>query len=465
MRLSGVKRLRLVPLTAVIFFIVCGGAFGIESSVGSLGAGWAIILIVATPIVWALPIALMVAELSSMMPNEGGYYVWVRTAMGDFWAVQQGWWTVCYTLIDLAIYPVLFVNYLAYFFPYLDLDQNGSARFTVLVLRWMIATSIIGAALFINLRGAKAVGRNSIVNAALVIGPFLILSFIGFWRDGASSNIITAIRTSLGNTNGFVPLSVGLATLMWNYSGWDSSSTFAGEVERAKRNYPLALLAALSISMLSYLVPVLGGLTVTADPKYWTESAGWPVIGELLAGPWLGLLMAVAALLSAWSLLNSNLLYVSRLPFAMACDQWLPEFLTYVSPRSQAPIGSLLFTCVLASGLSALSFSKLIVMDATLSLAALMLQFGALVVLRIKQPQLERPFKIPGGWIAVTIIILLPMFCGAVLLYATLHDETSLGQILLIGGIVLTGPGLYALRQNGQGRSDVNLPPFDDERT
>src|SRR5436190_11912692 len=93
-RMAHGRRLNLIPLVGVIFFIVCGGAYGVEPLVGAVGPGWAIALIIFTPLFWSLPIALMVAELSSAMPAEGGYYVWVRNALGDFWGVQEGWWAI-----------------------------------------------------------------------------------------------------------------------------------------------------------------------------------------------------------------------------------------------------------------------------------------------------------------------------------------------------------------------------------
>lgn len=384
-----------------------------------------------------------------MMPVEGGYYVWVRTAMGDFWGVQEGWWTVCYTAIDLAIYPVLFVNYLAYFFPYLALDENGSAAFAVFATRWIIATLIILAALLLNWQGAKAVGKNSLVNLVIVLGPFLVLTLVGFWHKGAVSEIARVVVGGIRSNSNSGLLSVGLATAMWNYTGWDNSSTFAGEVHSAGRSYPRALAAALILSTFAYLLPVLAGLTATVNPEHWSESSGWPVIAELMGGPWLGFIIAAAALFSAWSLFNSCLLYVSRLPYAMACDGWLPKFIAKRSPHSSVPIGALLVTCGLASAFSALSFNKLVVMDVALSLAALLLEFLALILLRIKQPQTERVFTIPGRWAGLVLVTMAPTFCGALLIYATLTDETAISrQVLLILIIVVIGPLLYYIRRN-----------------
>ena len=126
---------------------------------------------------------LMVSELSSAMPEEGGYYVWVKRGLGNFWSVQEGWWTVCYTAVDMAIYPVLFVNYLAFFFPALALDENGESNWQTFFLRWAISASLILVALAVNWRGAKAVGNNAIFNALLVLLPFALLVIYGLNQE------------------------------------------------------------------------------------------------------------------------------------------------------------------------------------------------------------------------------------------------------------------------------------------
>lgn len=88
--LPATRKLNFAALTSVIFFTVCGGAFGIEPLFGKVGAGWAIVLIVATPVLWSVPISLMVSELSSAMPVEGGYYIWVKRALAIFGDFRKG---------------------------------------------------------------------------------------------------------------------------------------------------------------------------------------------------------------------------------------------------------------------------------------------------------------------------------------------------------------------------------------
>ena len=111
------KKISFLHLVAIVYFTVSGGAFGLEELVSSTGPGLALLLLILTPFLWGLPVALMVAEMGAMLPIQGGYYRWVHFAMGRFWGFQEGWWTWLYTFVDMALYPVLFADYARYFFP------------------------------------------------------------------------------------------------------------------------------------------------------------------------------------------------------------------------------------------------------------------------------------------------------------------------------------------------------------
>ena len=114
------KRLQVFQLAAVIFFTVSGGPYGMEPLFSYAGANAAILLLLICPILWDVPAILTVLELNSMMPVNGGYYQWVKRALGPRWGFYEGFWTWIYTFVDLAIYPVLFVEYASFFFPNIE---------------------------------------------------------------------------------------------------------------------------------------------------------------------------------------------------------------------------------------------------------------------------------------------------------------------------------------------------------
>jgi amino acid transporter len=419
------KKLSFWSQVSLIFFTVSGGAYGLEALVGAVGAKLSILLAIILPIFWAIPISLMVAELAAALPESGGYYLWVKRGLGRFWGFQEGWWTLCYSAVDLALYPVLFVTYLGFFFPILN-STHVEAPF----LRWIICFIFILMALFFNFKGTLAVGKNAIFSLLIVSFPFLLL--IGF---GLFSGSWASLKSAI-----FAPsqpidpskLAAGLAIILWNYCGWDNISTYANEVENPQRNYPRSLAVGLFIIILSYVFPLLAGFKATIVPSDWGNSSGWPFIAAKLGGQWLGTFVALVAILSAWSLFNTQLLYISRLPIAMARDGFLPKALTITSKEGI----SALFT--------SLSFSKLMVVDILFYSLGLGLEFLALIALRQKEPNLVRPFKIPLGKLGLFFMSLPPMALAiAVAVYSTQGEGSSQQIGIVLAGIFLGGVIYY----------------------
>src|SRR5918996_4270661 len=85
------RGLNLPALVALTFFCVAGGAYGLEDAIGTSGPLIVLLGILILPWLWSFPTALMTAELSTAMPEDGGYVVWVEKAFGRFWGFQEGW--------------------------------------------------------------------------------------------------------------------------------------------------------------------------------------------------------------------------------------------------------------------------------------------------------------------------------------------------------------------------------------
>jgi amino acid transporter len=440
------RRLTMFALTCVAFFTTCGGAFGIEPLVSAVGPGWALVMIVVTPLVWSIPIALMVAELSTRMPEEGGYYIWVRNTLGNFWAVQEAWWSMSYSIVLLAMFPVLFVGYLTFFIPALSPAADVLHPGFGAALRWLIAVLVTLSAMLVNLRGVREVGRSSKFCTFFVLGAFALL--IATWLiGGGNKNVVDLVSHDLRSTHSGVLL-VALSTLFFNYSGWDNISTYAAEVDQPQRNYPRAIAFALLIVLLAYVLPVVTGVSVTTDPAVWNTNAGWPVIAQLIGGRWLGALIATAGLVSTWALFNAQLLYVSRLPFVMAQDGWLPKIFANLSRKNAVPREAIISFCVLTAFLCSLTFVGLAVIQCLLYAGALTLEFLALLVLRFRREKTPGSFQVPGGLLGLAYVCVTPFAVILLVLNATLRDWRSFpGSLLLVALSVVTGVALFLLRR------------------
>ena len=301
-------RLTLWPLVAATFFMVSGGTYGIEDIVHGAGYGRAILFLILTPLLWSLPTAFMIGELSSALPFEGGYYAWVRRSMGNFWGFQEAWLSLTASIFDMAIYPTLFVAYLTRLFPWFAQNHRGL---------W-VALAVVIVCSLLNIAGVKVVSTTSLWLFFALSSPFLLVVLLSPLKYGALFHAVTTPTTSK------VDLIGGLLICMWNYMGWDNASTIATEVERPQRTYPRAMLAAVTIVSLTYIVPV-AAVWMTHLPAGAWETGSWADIAGLLGGPALRIALVVGGMVSAFGMFNALVMSYSRLPLAMAQDGMLPS--------------------------------------------------------------------------------------------------------------------------------------------
>jgi amino acid transporter len=422
------RTLGTLALVFVLFFCTSGGAFTTETLVASVGPGLALAILVAVPLLWSLPEVLIIGELASMLPEEGGYYRWVRRAFGPFWAFQNAWLTWMYSLVDMALYPVLFNQYLAFFAP-------GLPK----LLQWSISLGVIWTATALNLRGARPVGRVSIVTGSFILLGFVLLSIAAL----PHMSHVPWLPFAKGGQGALGGLGVGLSLALWNYTGWDNASTVQGEVRDASATYPRALALTLPLVTLGYLLP-LGTTLAATDWTAWHEG-GWSDIARALPGtfgPLLATWVGLAGLVSALSLFNALLLAYSRVPLAMAEDGLLPPVLARVDARG-TPKAAVLASAICYSVFALLQLQWLVVADVFLSALALVLEFGALIALRRREPGLRGAFRIPLGTAGVTALAALPMLILCVVVWLETQDP-EFGLPAVLGSLVAIGLGPVA---------------------
>ena len=432
-RVSG--RLGLVSFTAVLFFTVVGGPYGIEPVVQSAGPLLAIVLILVTPLIWSVPTALMVAELSAAIPVPGGYYAWVKRALGSFWGFQEAWWSWLVSFVDMGIYPVLFGTYGSAVLR----DLTGVDWFVSDAGRWILATVLIWTVVGANLFGARVAGWLAAVSGVLVVAPFVAMTWMAVEGLSSFGTVIAAWSGGPPSGQGTASaLGAGLFVVMWNYQGWAGVATVNGEVRRPGTTIPIALGIVVVLSVLTYLVPVLAALTVTSDPAAWGDGA-LPALAGAIGGEGLRFAVGVGAVIGVAGLFNANLLANSRIPMALGEDHYLPPVLAKANARTGAPTASLILCGVMFTFIALVDFTSLAVIDVVVYSATLLLEFLALLVLRIREPRIIRPFRVPGGLSGIALITALP----TVLLGLAIANELADGGVMVLalsGAVLATGP-------------------------
>ncbi len=274
------------------------------------------------------------------------------------------------TFVDSAVYIALIRDYLA---SWLDLSPN---------LAWLLGVAIIAVFAYLNIRGLNVIAVSSVVMTIIILTPFVVMTVLGFanwhgvpWQPFAYPG--QSVLTSIG---------YALAVGMWMYSGYDSMSVLAGEVEEPRRVIPRGLMIAMPLVVISYFVPTLaalggvgrwdewtteGGITSSRSPS---SSAGRRSASRCSWPPWS----------ATWPCTRSTWRRAPRPAYAMAADHLLPKVLTRTHPKYGTPWVSIVFLAAVNALLVRWGFQTLIVIDVFLMMFYYILIFVAAVVLRVQ---------------------------------------------------------------------------------
>jgi amino acid transporter len=433
---SGSKKMRLLPLIAATYFMVSGGPYGLEDIIGKAGYGRALLLLLVVPLVWSLPTSLMVGELASALPEEGGYYCWVRRALGRFWGFQEAWLSLAASVFDMAIYPVIFVLYLGRVEPLWTAGYRGTL--------W--ALLVVAACAVWNLRGARAVGEGSVGMFCVLLSPFVVLTAVGLWKGLAGRHGFGAGvgSSGLAGPGAGADFAGAVSVTLWNYMGWDNASTVAQEVEQPQRNYPRAMLVSAGLVALTYVLP-LAAVGLAGIPAERFSTGAWADAARELVGPWLALCVVLGGTINGFGMFNALMMSYTRVPYAMAEEGMLPEAVARKNKWGVPWVSVALCSVGWALALG-LSFERLISIDLVLYGASLLLEFVALVVLRVKEPKLVRPFKVPGElWGAVGMGVGPAVLIGFALWAARGERVAGLPALGFAAIVAAAGPVVYAV--------------------
>ncbi|PKA62806.1 putative polyamine transporter [Apostasia shenzhenica] len=414
-------KLTVLPLIALMFFDVSGGPFGVEDSVGA-GGGPLLSLagFLLFPLLWSLPEALITAELSTLFPFNGGYVVWISAAFGSFWGFMVGVCKFVSGAMDNALYPVLFLDYLQHSIPLVAAGSVGR----------LVALAALTAALtFLNFRGLHIVGFSAIALAVFSLSPFIVLSLLALPRIRPRRWFAADLRRADWRSY--------FNSMFWNLNYWDKASALAGEVDEPSRSFPRAIFGAVGLVVASYLVPLLAGTGATDESKSGEWSDGYfAQVGKEIGGDWLRWWIQAAAAMSNMGLFEAEMSSDSFQLLGMSEMGMIPEIF---STRSKygTPTISILCSATGVLLLSWLSFQEILEFLNFLYAIGMLLEFAAFVKLRVKKPDLQRPYKVPLSTFWAFMLCIPPSFLLVLVMCLASTRTFVVSSIVFLLGIIL----------------------------
>ncbi len=465
-----VKGLGLFSATAIVVGSMIGSGIFIVSADISRLTGSPALLIAAWLVTALMTIigALSYGELAAMMPRAGGQYVYLREALGPMWGFLFGW--TLFLVIQtgtIAAVGVAFGKFLGVFFPAIssthwllhlghvpalhlgpmvlgnmEIGLNTANLCGVLITVLLTAVNIFGVrlgalvqnvfttaktlALLALVLFGLALGRNAHAIAANFSGP-------AFWT-GAGWHTLHPLASGTGGRLTLVGIFTLLAVVqtgsLFSADAWNNVTFTAGEVSNPKRNLPLSLILGTGIVLALYLAAnfvYLYALPLAGDPHgatnlargiaYASEDRVATAVLEQIFSRYGAYLMAGAILVSTFGCANGLILAGSRVYYAMSCDGLFFKATAKLHPRYKTPVASLLiqavWTCVLCvSG----SYGQLLDYIICAELIFYILTIASVFVLRVKRPDVERPYRALGYPVLPAIYIAMAAWICLVLL-------------------------------------------------
>ncbi|KAJ8768882.1 hypothetical protein K2173_023877 [Erythroxylum novogranatense] len=413
-------KLTLWPLIALIFYEVSGGPFGVEDSVGAGGGPlFALLGFLIFPLIWSVPEALITAELATAFPENGGYVVWISSAFGPFWGFQEGLWKWFSGVIDNALYPVLFLDYLKHSFPI----------FNRLIARIPALLGITFSLTYLNYRGLHIVGISAVSLAVFSLFPFFVMGLLSIPKIRPTRWLVVDYNK--------VQWRPYFNSMFWNLNYWDKASTLAGEVENPNKTFPKAIFGAVVLVVSSYLIAILAGTGATSSSYREWNDGYFAEVGMLIGGAWLKWWIQAAAAMSNMGLFEAEMSGDAFQLLGMSEMGMLPAIFASRS-KYGTPTFSILCSATGVIFLSWMSFQEILEFLNFLYAIGMLLEFAAFIVLRIKKPELHRPYKVPLQTCGAALLCLPP----AVLLLLVMC-LASLKTFFISGAVIVLGFCLY----------------------
>lgn len=368
------------------------------------------------------------AELGARFPAAGGQYVYLREIYGPVWGFLYGW--VCFLVIQSGSLAAVAVGFAKYAGQFVTLSPNGIVAVAVAAICGLSVINILSTRF-----GATV--QNAFSCATLF--SLLALIFLGAFSGAGSASHFSPFfpaDKSLGDL--IQPMALAVVGVLWSYDGWVCASYLAGEVRNPKRSLPLSLGLSLAVITLLYCavngiyIYLLGLNGIAGAPDERVASAA----ATILAGPRGGEWMALAILAASFGCINSGIISVPRVYFAMAVDRvFFPAF-ARLHPRYQTPVFAIVLQAVWSSILAVSGrYDDLYTYVVFVAWLFYGMTALGLILLRRREPAgTQLPYRVPGYPLTPLLFVL----ASLVFLINTAYTS----PVPSLAGLAITAAGL-----------------------
>uniref|UniRef100_A0A6B2L4B8 Amino acid permease/ SLC12A domain-containing protein n=1 Tax=Arcella intermedia TaxID=1963864 RepID=A0A6B2L4B8_9EUKA len=410
------KYLRLPDLLCITFFLVCGGAFGIER-IAIVPPLYAVLGILLIPWLYGFPMALITAELATAMPVQEGFVYWSSRAFGRMIGYLEGWLVVFVVTIDKALYPAILVGYIEMVTRPLGLWESFSVNVAFVSIGFLCVFF-----------GPSFLGKITRLFALIVILSLCIFSVSCFVHsDVEVSRWVAVVDT---NRNDLDDYQKYFTVLIWSFNGYDYSGFLAAEIANPESTYPRALISSLLINIIAYLVPLFAALSISPDLDCF--SFIWIATHQL--SPWTFYTTICGAVFSTLGVYVVYIHSSANSLAALSAKGDAPSIFSITSHHFQTPWVAIIFFSITTLLGTFFDFSFLVEVETVLYSIHTIILTGTFFKLRKSFPDMNRPFRVPGHILLLLSGAIFPVMIAIIniaLLVSSLTFEVTIAILVI----------------------------------
>eukprot|EP01091_Cochliopodium_minus_P002835 TRINITY_DN12689_c0_g1_i1.p1 TRINITY_DN12689_c0_g1~~TRINITY_DN12689_c0_g1_i1.p1 ORF type:complete len:473 (-),score=93.97 TRINITY_DN12689_c0_g1_i1:143-1561(-) len=422
----------------IVYFIVCGGAFGRERLLNSYPA-IALLLTFIVPFIWALPTALITAELGLAMPSNEGMFLWIKTAFGEGASFVCA---ICYWIyysLFTSSFAVLIIDYLS------QTDKKFGTFW------WHYGTPIVAIILvtFLNLLGANFMSYLSGFFGLISISPIVILFVYGLVRGEVDPKdwIILPPVNYFKDDHGFQHITAALNLAVWGNSGYDSVGSVVEQIKDPEKNLFKSFILIIISGLLTYGTALIGTLGQDKQWLFWhTGTFAFIALG---INKGLGYFTIGSSMISNFAGTMSSLLPNSNQLCSLGAPEYLNlPFLTYKHPKLKTNMVAILVNGLFCCILVVLPYTSLVEV-ANLFYCSIMIAMTCAYIklsYSYEGKQMPRPFKAAKTTVGFLYIAFFPIFISLLTIAAAIYNNW-ISSVVAIGFVLLLFI-VYKLREH-----------------